>query len=188
MAKQTGNVVTFGLSGKVGDLLVFRQVDGKTVVSKIPQQPKKLSEKQIEHQQLFRKAVIYGKAATTDADTKELYEALAAKKKKTPFIVAVADCLNAPEIKNIDLSDYCGNQGDVIKVTASDDVLVKAVHISIINPDGSTVEEGDAVADASGYVWTYTAVADNESLDGDKIVVAVSDLPGNIVEQEKTVK
>jgi hypothetical protein len=40
MAKQSGNVVTFGLSGKVGDLLIFRQVDGKTVVSKVPEQPK----------------------------------------------------------------------------------------------------------------------------------------------------
>jgi hypothetical protein len=29
MAKQHGNVVTHGLSGKVGDLLVFRQRDGK---------------------------------------------------------------------------------------------------------------------------------------------------------------
>ena len=36
MAKQTNNVVTHGLSGKVGDLLVFRQRAGKTVVGKAP--------------------------------------------------------------------------------------------------------------------------------------------------------
>jgi hypothetical protein len=32
MAKQTGNVVTHGLSGKIGDLLVFRRKDGKTIL------------------------------------------------------------------------------------------------------------------------------------------------------------
>jgi hypothetical protein len=46
MAKQSGNVVTCGLSRKAGDLLIFRQVDGKTVVSKVPEQPKTASEKQ----------------------------------------------------------------------------------------------------------------------------------------------
>jgi hypothetical protein len=37
MAKQKGNVVTYGLSGKIGDLLVFRQKDDQTIVSKIPE-------------------------------------------------------------------------------------------------------------------------------------------------------
>ena len=36
MAKQSNNVVTHGLSGKVGDLLVFSQRAGKTVVGKAP--------------------------------------------------------------------------------------------------------------------------------------------------------
>ena len=41
MAKQGYNVVTHGTSGKIGDLLVFRQRDGKTIISKIPQKRKK---------------------------------------------------------------------------------------------------------------------------------------------------
>jgi hypothetical protein len=186
MAKQTGNVVTFRLSGKTGDQLLFRQADGKTVVSKIMQQPKNLSEKQREHQRLFKKTAIYGKAATAEEETKEIYAATAAKKKRTPLIVAVTDCLNVPEIKSIDLSDFCGNQGDVIKVTTSDDVTVKSIHLSIINPDGSIVENGEAVADDSGHIWTYAAVANNDSFDGDKIVVTESDLSGNTVEETKT--
>ncbi|MDR2026182.1 MAG: hypothetical protein LBQ01_01320 [Prevotellaceae bacterium] len=187
MAKSKNNVVTYGLSGKVGDMLIFRQVDGKTVVSKIPERTKELSEKQIEHQHRFKRAVIYGKTAAETPGTKEIYEAVAAKRKKTPFIVAVADFFNAPEIENIDLSNYTGTPGDTIKVTVTDDVTVKSVSVSIINADGSTVEEGSAVADASGYVWTYTAVQNNDNLEGDKIVVAVSDLPGNLTEESKTV-
>jgi hypothetical protein len=186
MAKQKGNVVTHGMSGKIGDLLLFRQVKGQTVISKIPEGPKKLSAKQLEHQERFRQAVLYGKVATVAPETKDLYAMLAAKEKKTPFVVAVADCLNVPEIENIDVSAYCGNQGDVIKVTASDDTMVKYVRVSIVNDDGSPVEEGEAVVDASGYVWTYTAVQNNDNLDGDKILVTVSDLPGNIVEESIT--
>jgi hypothetical protein len=46
------------------------------------------------------------------------------------------------------------------------------------------VEEGEAVQGA-GKVWVYTAVQNNENLDGDKIVITVSDLPGNVVSEEQ---
>jgi hypothetical protein len=36
MGKLDGNVLVHGLRGKVGDLLVFRIVDRKTVVAKAP--------------------------------------------------------------------------------------------------------------------------------------------------------
>jgi hypothetical protein len=186
MAKSRNNVVTFGLSGKVGDLLVFSQRDGQTIVSKTPVRSKGWSEQQITHRRRFKSGIIYAKGAVTAPETQEIYLSVAAKKKKAPFNVAVADFLSVPEIENVDLSNYTGTPGDVIKVTASDDVMVKAVHISIINNDGSLVEEGDAIADVSGYVWTYTAVQDNDNLNGDKIVVSVSDLPGNVVEESIT--
>ena len=183
MAKSKNNVITFGLSGKIGDLLVFRQKDGKTIVSKTPERSEDWSEKQIAQRRRFKTGVIYAKGATVAPETQDIYTAVAAKKKKAPYHVAVADFLNVPEIENVDLSKYTGTPGDIIKVTASDDVMVKSVHISISNDDGSLVEEGDAVADASGYIWTYTAVQENDNLDGDKIVVSVSDLPGNVVEE-----
>ena len=188
MAKSKNNVVTYGLSGKIGDLLIFRQVKGKTIVAKIAEQPKEWSEKQVAQRRRFKSAVIYAKAATTAPETQDIYAAIAEKKKKTPFNVAVADFLSAPEIENVDLSNYTGTPGDIIKVTASDDCIVKSVHISIINSDGSIVEEGDAVADDSAYVWTYAAVQNNDNLDGDKIVVSVSDLPGNVVEESITTR
>ena len=36
MAKQKNNVVTHGLSGNVGDLLIFRQTSTGTVVADMP--------------------------------------------------------------------------------------------------------------------------------------------------------
>jgi hypothetical protein len=187
MAESKGNVITHGLSGKVGDLVVFRRKGNRTFVSKKPEQPKGATEKQAAHRLRFRHATLYAKAATEDLESKVVYSELAAKRKRTPFIVAVADFLNAPEIETIDVSKYFGATDDIIKVMVADDAMVKSVYICIENADGTIVEEGDAVADASGYVWTYTAVQNNDSLDGDKITVSVSDLPGNVVEESVTI-
>lgn len=46
MAKQSNHIVTYGLSGTIGNLLVFRQRYGKTVVTKKPTKATKTSEKQ----------------------------------------------------------------------------------------------------------------------------------------------
>ena len=46
MAKSENNIITHGLSGKIGDLLVFKQVNGKTIVSKVPKKlPQRLKDK-----------------------------------------------------------------------------------------------------------------------------------------------
>jgi hypothetical protein len=187
MAKSQKNVVTYGLSGKIGDLLVFRQVDGKTIVSKIPQSPTSASEKQKGHRQRFQRATIYGKSALGDPLIKERYEAAAKKKKgSSAYSVAVADFFNAPDIHTVDLSGYTGAVGDPIRMIVSDDFAVKSVHVRILNADGSPVEEGLAI-NSEGSVWIYTATQNNESLDGDKIIVTASDLPGNSISEERSI-
>jgi signal peptidase I len=186
MAKQKGNVVTHGLSGKVGDLLVFRQVDGKTVVSKIPEQPKKVSEEQLKHQKRFQRATIYGKSIAADPQLKELYNAEAKKKKGvTAYNIAVADYLNAPDIEDVDLTGYTGTAGDEIRIIASDDFAVKEVHVSISNVDGGLIEEGYA-SQLVGNLWIYVASKNNDNLAGDRIVVTASDIPGNITTEERS--
>jgi hypothetical protein len=184
MAKQKGNVVTHGLSGKVGDLLVFRQRDGQTVVSKIPEQSKNTSEKQKKLRKKFQQATVYAKIATNTPGVRDLY-AEAAKKRKgmTAYNVAVADFFNAPDIDSVDLSEYAGAEGDEIRIIASDDFAVKSVHVQISNVDGFTIEEGDAV-NSIASLWIYTATANNESPDGCKIVVSASDMPGNVTTKE----
>jgi hypothetical protein len=183
MAKSNNNVITHGLSEKIGDLLVFSQRGGKTIVSIVPQKKAPASEKQLAQRQRFQQAIIYGKAATATPGTGELYAAAAKKQKgKTPINVAVADFFGAPDIEQVDLSGYAGGAGDRILVQASDDFAVKAVHVRISNADGSLVEEGAAVQSV-GNLWTYTATQTNESLEGDKIVISASDLPGNMTEK-----
>lgn len=60
----SNNVLTHGLSGKIGDLIVFRQAGGKALVFSAPkQQTKPPTESQKEQQRRFQQAVIYAKAA-----------------------------------------------------------------------------------------------------------------------------
>ncbi|MDR3268468.1 MAG: hypothetical protein LBT83_05320 [Tannerella sp.] len=180
MAKQSGNVVTHGLRGKIGDLLVFRQRDGRTIVSKVPVVSNRTSEAQRAQRRKFQRAVLYGKSVLATPEMLEVYAPAAAKKGRIPFNVAVADFLHAPDIELIDLSGYHGMPGDVIRVEAMDDFAVKEVKVVITNADGSLVEEGFATPGAVGYEWTYHATAENPDLAGDRIEVFASDMPGNI--------
>ncbi|MDR3268585.1 MAG: hypothetical protein LBT83_05920, partial [Tannerella sp.] len=135
MAKQHGNVVTHGLSGKVGDLLVFRQRDGKTVVSKVPHVSNKVSEAQLAHRRRFQHAAVYGNAVESNEEMKAAYAAKA-KKGWTAYNAAVADFLNAPDIDTIDLSGYTGQPGDPIRIIVTDDYKVQEVKVVITNDDG----------------------------------------------------
>jgi hypothetical protein len=182
MAKQEGNVVTHRLSGKIGDLLVFRQRAGKTVVAKTPTVSNKVTEAQLAQRRKFQRAVAYAGGVATDPELRDAY-AGKTKPGQTFYNLAVADYLHAPDIELIDLSGYHGNPGDVIRIEATDDFAVREVKVVITNPDGILVEEGFAKPEPSGYEWTYTATATNNDLSGDRIDVFASDTPGNIAKR-----
>ncbi|WP_177764707.1 hypothetical protein [Flavobacterium sp. I3-2] len=187
MAESKNNIVTHGLSGKVGDILVFSQRNGKTIVSKAPKERKgEASEKQKEQITKFQQAVIYAKTALQDQTTKALYTAVAKPEKGiSAYNVAVADLLNAPKIEEIDLSNYNGNINDTIVVTAIDDFQVAVVKVIINNADGSLVEQGNATLQRTK--WVYIATANNSDLTGDKITIQATDIPDNLSEKTETI-
>ncbi|CEN42276.1 hypothetical protein [Capnocytophaga cynodegmi] len=186
MAESKNNIITHGLSGKVGNMLVFSQRNGKTIVSQKPTKKTITSEKVKEQIVKFQQATIYAKTALKNPEVKEQYQSVADKKQGvTAYNVAVADMLQAPKIEQIDLSDYAGQVGDTIKVRAYDDFKVASVTVHIYNSDGSLVEEGNAVD--NGLDWVYTATQTNADLSGDKIVVRATDLPANTTESVKNI-
>lgn len=184
MAKSTNNIITHGLSGKIGDLLVFSQRNGKTIVSMAPRKPTQESEKQKAHRARFQQAIIYAKGAVKDSSLQPAYVEEGKDKGLTANNIAVADFLNAPQIETVDLSGYTGQAGEVIKVQATDDFKVKAVSIKIENADGSLVEEGDAVE--QGVYWVYTTTQENADWSGDKITITATDTPDNRSEKIET--
>ena len=178
MAESKNNVVTHGLSGMVGGILVFRKHGDKTIVASVPsKRAGEPTERQKKQQERFQEATLYGQTALSDPTMKAEYKA-AAQTGQTAFNVAVADYFNAPNIKDVDVSLYTGKSGDLITIKATDDFRVTSVSVAIYNEDGSEVEHGVAVQ-KNKVEWVYTATADNPSLSGDKIVITASDLPGN---------
>lgn len=187
MAESKNNIVTHGLSGLVGDMLVFRNRAGKTIVSAKPKERTgELSEAQKQHLALFQEAVLYGKSVMADENLKAEYKA-AAPEGASAYNVAVGDFMNAPNIKTVNVSNYTGKPGETIEMEVTDDFRVAAVKVAIYNPDGSIVEQGDAVQQTNELKWIYTTTETNDSLSGDKIVIRAFDLPGNMTEEDKTI-
>ncbi|MDR0606325.1 MAG: hypothetical protein LBG80_18770 [Bacteroidales bacterium] len=185
MAKQKRNLLTQGMSGKIGGI-VFRQKDGQTIISIAPEKKtKEPSEKQKKHQERFQKATIYAKKVMANLKKKAAYEEAAKEKKATVYTIAVADFLNSPDIQEVDLTGYTGEIDSEITIVAVDDFLVAGVHVEIYLMDGSLLEEGEAVEVAKN-VWVYKATQNSQDLTGAKIIVSASDLPGNITKEDIT--
>ncbi|HYG38092.1 MAG TPA: hypothetical protein VD908_05710 [Cytophagales bacterium] len=187
MAKIKNNPALFGASGKFGDIMVFRQFKGKTVLSYNTEKTEELTEKQLAVKDRFNEAVIYAKSKTQDPIIKAEYEARMGDKFTSAYSVAVADFLRVPEIRNINLVAYNGQAGDKILIRAVDDFKVVSVSVLITNPDGTVIESGLAVLTDNGMDWEYTATVTNPTYLGDKIRVQVTDLPGNVVSEERTI-
>lgn len=187
MAESKNNVITHGLSGLIGDMIVFRNHYGKTIVSSKPKERTgEPTDAQKTHQAKFQQAILYAKAAINDPATMQGYKDKA-KDGVRPYNVAVADFFHAPDFQSVDLNAYTGKIGDTIKVRVSDDFKVKEVSVTILNADGTEVEKGNAVQMAETDDWIFTATKANASLDGDKIVIRASDIPGNISEKEEVI-
>jgi hypothetical protein len=187
MATVGNNLVTSKLSGKLGDQIVFRTRGNQTYVGVAPsKRESEPTEGQIEHQKLFQEAIIYGKSINADPAIKAEYKESAIEN-QSAFNVAVADFMQAPHIDEIDISNYAGKKGDLIRIRAHDDFKVVQAFVSISNADSSLVEEGMAVRQSNGLDWIYTVSAVNNNIAGDKIVIRISDMPGNITTGEKTI-
>jgi len=184
MAQSKNNIVTHGLSGKVGDILVFTQRGGKTIVGKVPTHTQQLTDKQLAVQDKFQQAVVYAQISLSNDATKAEYAAQA-KNGQSAYNVAVADFFYAPNIQSIDLSNYAGAVGNTIVITVTDDFKVVAVRVKIYNADGSLVEEGEAAQQAVGTRWQYTATVANPGISGDKIIVQAIDSPNNMSAKEQ---
>jgi len=185
MAEVKKNPFTKGLSGAVGDYMVFRRVGKQTIVSTAPVHSDEVSDKQKAVRERFQMATIYAKSVNEDPTLKEQYETKAVKsKKRSWYHVAVADFFHAPEIEEIDISEYNGAVGSTIRVRVYDVFKVQAVKVEIYSQDGTLVEQGQATQQPNHLDWLYTATVENAQLAGDRIVIKATDLPGNISEEE----
>ncbi len=189
MAKVKLNPVLEQMRGQVGDL-VFKHFGDEVVVGRKPDrsgiQP---TEAQLNHQERFRQAVLYGRLVMADPQKKAGYEQAARTKGKPLFSLTIADFFNAPAVDEVDLSAYSGAAGDEVIVMAHDDFAVANVHVSISDGNGQAIESGEAVENpANSGRWVYAATTAVPAGTSVRIAVAASDQPGSMGEAtaEKT--
>ena len=176
MAKIVLNPMFEQVSGQLGDL-VFREMRGKTVISRKPAYTNEPTENQAEHRERFKQAVAYGRGVMADNSVRAVYEAAAKAKNMPVFALTVADFFNAPVIRNVDVFGYTGAIGDTISILTSDDLGVVKVHVSISDDQGNPIEHGEAVETAQGSgSWVYTATVQGQRVV--KVQVVALDRPG----------
>jgi hypothetical protein len=175
-----------GMSGQLGDL-VFRELRGKTVVSRKATITTDPTEGQIVHRERFKKAAAYGKSALADVEARSMYEEAAKRREVPVFSVAVADYFNAPTINSVDVMGYQGEIGNTINIHATDDFGVKKVYVTIKDMQGHSIESGEAVQSAPGSdLWVYKATKQGQPLA--KFQFVAVDRPGGtaVMNLEKT--
>jgi len=182
MAKVKLNPVLEQIHGQIGDL-VFKYYGDEMIVGRKPDRTGILpTEAQLEHQERFRQAVLYGRLVMADPAMKADYGKAAKIKGKPLFSLTVADFFNAPIVDEVDLSNYSGATGDTIAVRAHDDFKVSSLRV-VISDNNGEVESGQAEeTPPSGGRWVYTtthAVAQGTTV---RIAVMASDQPGGIGE------
>lgn len=183
--KVKGNIVTQGLSG-AAQQLVFRQRHGKTIVGVLSGNRKNVySALQLQVQRTFKQAAQYARFILQDA---AIYAEYMRKSKGgvTPYNLAIADFFRPPEIGEIETGSYNGQIGGVISATIMDDFKVDSVKAVIQAADGTVLEEGLAVMQPNGLIWSYTATVANARPEGTVISFTASDLPGHSITKTKT--
>jgi hypothetical protein len=186
MSKSKNNPLTSGMTGKLGGVLVFRNVGGEIVVAVAPRKRKrKPSQQQKIQRDKFRMASAYANGQLGDPAALALYTEVAERKQyKSPRTLAIADYFHAPVITLVDTLAYTGSAGTKIVVHADDELEVKTVSIEVVNAAGVSIEKGMAVQRQNSTLWEYTATAENATLAGTRLLVKATDRPTNAAWKE----
>lgn len=167
--------------GILGKNIRVRQVKGKMIMTNQKRRNiDKPSAKQLSVQDRFLAAAQYANRQLAIPEALELYKAGVTEAKRSAYMVAMSDFLNAPRVLGIDTDRYDGVIGSKIAINAVDDFGVTEVRVRITDADDVLLEQGLATLDPTGkFPWEYTATVMNTSLPGTKVRVVAYDRPGN---------
>src|ERR1035437_8432736 len=111
-------------SGIFGHQVVLKNRGGKIVMTIVPVRPKlEPTEKQVAVRERLKLAALYGSKVINYPVLSAQYSAKA-QKGMTLYRQAMNNFLRLPFINRVDTSDYHGNPGDKIKVTAGKELSV----------------------------------------------------------------
>jgi len=182
------NIVTRGLSGKLGKQIVFRQWSGATFLAKAPVMSSSFlnNEVIVKNKLRFKAATGYAKRVMNDPALKQVYKSRC-KARQNAYAKAIQDFYGAPEIEEIDLSNYTGEANSFIRVYATENFRVDQVRVMIENEQNQEVESGFATQEENTDWWKFIVSGTHILSSGGKVVVTASDLPGNETTKEANI-
>ncbi len=179
MANIYGNQFARGRRGVFGQQFVNHHTrSGKTIVACTPVFDDNVAytEGQPIQQAAVRDAAIYACYAEHADD----YICRARELGTTAYALAFADWYGTPRVLEIDVDHWMGNAGETIRVKAKDNVMVARVMLVIRDPQGQTLESGEAVQSSAGNAWWSYATQSHVPITPFPTVQAIAfDLPGN---------
>ena len=98
----------------------------------------------------------------------------------TAYTIALADWFCMPDVLEINVDNWTGEPGEIIRVKAKDNVLVARVSVVIRDAQENVLEEGEAVRSEKGSAWWNYTTRSRINITPFPIVEATAqDLPGN---------
>lgn len=114
------------------------------------------------------------------AEHEEVYINKARETGSTPYNIAIVDWLGAPKVLEINVDDWTGEIGQVIRVKAKDSVMVARVAVVIRDAEENVLEAGEAIQAEEGSAWWNYRTQSKITMQPFPIVEATAwDLPGN---------
>ncbi|MGC3947369.1 MAG: hypothetical protein QM762_23110 [Chryseolinea sp.] len=178
------NPAMHGTRGLLGNTLVYKNWYGRTLVANKPKKRKVISDKQVVTIDNFKSATRLAKKLMKQPEKKALYERGINERQRSAYAVALKDILNKPDIQEIDIKDYNGRAGELIRVRALDDFVVVSVTVTISTIDGKVVEAGCAQLRGKRGLWRFMTTTGVPDAKGLMIVAEAKDLSGNTARKE----
>jgi hypothetical protein len=187
MATLKKNALTKSASGSFGDEFVFRQVNGKTIITPLPRRSRKSTPKQDEVRKKFLNASFYAKAAMAHPAIKAEYTAIAQIKnfRGGAMVAAMTDFLTSTQLAMVYAHPFDGAIGFPIAIVLTDNYKGKELIVSVSNKDNTVTESGTANFTFGDSAWSYTTTAAYTSIDDLTISVTVKDRIGRVATFEK---
>ncbi len=175
-----------GAKGLVGGLM-FRTVDGKTVVSAYNKPDKrKMKRRETELQRLYRlrfaEASRYAKEVLCDIDTYEYYKRKAKKLGVgSAYAAVITDFLRKGRIEKIDASRL-EKKGEVVVKAVKKDLEFTNVKLRVVARDGEVLREVKGVREGNG-MWRFKYTGERPRLGDVRLCVEAEDRVGHVVSE-----
>src|SRR5689334_4714898 len=126
MARVHNNWITLGLSGRLGEALIFRTVNGQTYLSQKPTFSGNWSAAQQANRHKLQRAMTFARDVKQRPELLAPYEqaARAAGGYTNATSLLVRDFFHAPQVTDLTLHERLGTTGQELRILATDDFRV----------------------------------------------------------------